>query len=118
MVSIVIISCTDSKDDAFIKMFSLNKNMEKIIISRNGAVSIANINESVYKNTTDYELVGVSAELNRRGNTKGEGIMHVSVVFVRYKNSSKIVVYDIKQPMHMLQKQEWKETLEQLKIFE
>lgn len=114
----ITISCIEHEDNATIKMFSLSEEMEKMLISRTGALSIANINESVYKNTTDYELVGVTAEMNRRSNTKGEGIMHVSVAFVRYKNTSKMEVYDIMQPMHMLQKQEWKETLEQLKIFE
>lgn len=117
--SSLLISCSPAaKVTHDVRMFVLNDEMTRMLISDTGTVSIADINEFVYRKTTDYELVGIDAELNRYPDTKGEGIMHVKVAFIRYNKSSKIKMYNIVQPMHMLQEQTWKETLDQLKAFE
>lgn len=115
----VLLSCSQPPEEIHdVRMFVLTKEMTRMLISKTGTISIDNINEFVYKKTADYELVGVTAEMNRNPDTKGESIMHVRVAFIRFKNSSKIEMYDIVQPLYMLQQQEWKETLEQLKTFE
>jgi hypothetical protein len=117
--AVFLFACSSKKQEPnHVEMVDMNPALEKILIERTGTTSIASINEFVYKKTVSYELVGVQAEMNRRADTKGESIMHINVAFIRYKSSSKIEVYDIVQPLHLLQKQEWKETLDQLKIFE
>jgi hypothetical protein len=115
----LIVSCsTQKKSLADGKMFVLNEEMAGMLLSKTGTVSISSINESVYKKTTEYEIVGVDAELNRHQDAKGESLMHVKVAFIRYNKSEKIEMHDVVQPMYMLQQQTWKETVEQLKAFE
>jgi len=117
--SVFLFACSSKKQEPnHVEMFDMNPALEKILIDRTGTASIATINEFVYKKTVNYELVGVKAEMNRRAETKGESIMHINVALIRYKSSSKIEAYDIVQPLYLLQRQEWKDTLDQLKIFE
>ncbi len=114
-----LVACSSRNEEPHqVEMFGINPGLEKMLLERTGTASIARINEFVYKRTADYELAGVNAEMNRRPETKGESIMHVAVAFIRYDQSSKIEIHDIVQPLYLLQKQEWKETLDQLKMFE
>src|SRR6187549_1225108 len=68
-------------------MFSFNEELRDLLLAKTGTLAISSINHAIYKKTHEYELVGVDAELERRPATEGEGIMIVSVVFVKYKGS-------------------------------